>query len=606
MSKPLEDYGLIGNMISAALVARDGSIDWLCLPRFDSAACFAALLGGPEHGHWQIAPADAQVDITRRYLPGTAILETRFETPEGVATLTDFMPFTEDEEKVDVVRIVNGVKGSVRLTMELVLRFNYGQAIPWVRRRDYGISAIAGPDAVELHTPISLYGRDMKTHADFEVRAGESVPFTLSYHRSHKSPHFVYDRSESLERTASWWREWSRHCRFEGHPESWHEAVVRSLITLKLLIYQPTGGIVAAPTTSLPEALGGPRNWDYRYCWLRDSAITLYALLNAGYRHEAEAWRQWLLRATTGRPDQLHILYGVAGERWIPEMTIPWLPGYEKSLPVRIGNEALGQLQLDVYGELMDTLHAARVAELSPWNEAWRLQCVMLEHLSRIWQEPDHGIWEVRGDKRHFTHSKLMCWVAFDRGIKTGERYALDAPLEDWRKLRQTIHDEICDQGYDAARNTFVQAYGSTAMDAALLLMPQLGFLKVDDPRIVGTITAIERTLLRDGLVARYEPQVTDDGVGGHEGVFLACSFWLVDAYVMMGRLDDATALFERLLGLRNDLGLLAEEYDPIGRRLVGNFPQGFSHIGLTNSAYNLISAHGPANQRAQRIAPAK
>ena len=599
MSKLIEDYGLIGNMISAALVARDGSIDWLCLPRFDSPACFAALLGDAGHGRWKICASGTELKITRRYLPDTAVLETTFETPQGVATLTDFMPFTEDEEMVDVVRIVRGVQGEVALDMELALRFNYGQAVPWVKRRDYGLSAIAGADAVELHTTVPLQGQDMKTVSRFTVRAGESVPFTLSYHRSHKSPHFIYDRGESLDRTVSWWREWARHCHVHCDNADWREAVVRSLITLKLLIYQPTGGIVAAPTTSLPEALGGSRNWDYRYCWLRDSAITLYALLNAGYRDEAAAWRQWLLRATTGVPEQIHIMYGVAGERWLPEVEVPWLPGYADSSPVRVGNAAIEQMQLDVYGQVMDTLHAAREADLSPMADAWKLQRVMLDHLEKIWPEPDFGIWEVRGEKRQFTHSKLMCWVAFDRAIKSCEQFDLDGPVERWRSIRETIFQEICSRGYNADLNAFVQSYGSEALDAAILVMPQVGFLPPDDPRVVGTVAAIEKTLVRDGLVLRYDPEVTSDGVDGPEGAFLACSFWLADAYVMMGRLDDAKDLLNRLLSLRNDLGLMAEQYDTAAGRQVGNFPQAFSHLGLVNTVYNLIDAHGPASQRA-------
>jgi GH15 family glucan-1,4-alpha-glucosidase len=604
MSKPLGDYGVIGNMNSAALVARDGSIDWLCLPRFDSAACFAALLGGPKHGRWLIAPDDRCCHASRRYLPGTAVLETRFEADAGAATLTDFMPLTEDEEKVDVVRIVRGVRGEMRMAMELTLRFNYGQAVPWVRRRDYGLSAVCGPDAVELHTAVALEGRDMKTRASFTVREGEEVPFTLSYHRSHKTPHFVPDRSESLDRTTSWWREWSKRCRFKGDDDAWREAVIRSLITLKLLTFQPTGGIVAAPTTSLPEVIGGHRNWDYRYCWIRDSTLTLYALLNAGYREEAEIWRQWLLRAAAGHPEQLHIMYGISGERWLPENEIPWLPGYENSPPVRIGNAAVAQTQLDVYGELMDVLHAAREAELSPLDEAWRLQKALLKHVQTVWREPDHGIWEVRGPARAFTHSRLMCWVALDRAVKSCERFGLDGPVDRWRAVRDEIHVDICKNGFDAQRGTFVQHYGGASLDAALLLIPQVGFLPANDPRVLGTIAAIERELMHDGLVLRYSTDEVNDGVGGSEGAFLACSLWLADAYVMQGRVDDATALFGRLLDLRNDLGLLAEEYDPAGKRLVGNFPQGFSHIGLVNTAYNLIDAHGPAHQRSERVAP--
>ncbi len=604
-SKPLEDYGLIGNMFSAALVGRDGSIDWLCLPRFDSGACLAALLGGPEHGRWSIAPEDASAKTSRAYLSDTAVLETRFHTKDGEVAVIDFMPLTEDEDKVDIVRIVRGMRGETKMQMELVLRFNYGQAAPWVRRRDYGLSAIAGPDALELHTAVPLRGRDMKTYASFTVREGESVPFSLSYHPSHKMPQFVPDSSESLARTVSWWREWSKHCRFECENRGWQDAVKRSLITLKLLTFKPTGGIVAAPTTSLPEAIGGNRNWDYRYCWLRDSALTLYALVNAGYREEAEAWRQWLLRAAAGHPEQLHIMYGVAGERWLPENVVPWLPGYESSLPVRVGNDALEQMQLDVYGELMETLHVAREADLSPLDEAWRMQKVLLEHLEKIWRRPDRGIWEVRGEDKHFTHSRLMCWVAFDRAVKSCEHFGLDGPVDRWRAIRDAIHADICSHGYDPGRNTFVQHYGGTALDAALLLIPQVGFLPVDDPRVAGTVAAIERELLRDGLVLRYSTDEVDDGIGGEEGAFLACSFWLADAYVMLGRTGDGAQLFERLMGLANDLGLLAEQYDSSRRRLVGNFPQGFSHIGLVNTAFNLIEVRGPARQRSERAAPA-
>jgi GH15 family glucan-1,4-alpha-glucosidase len=606
MSQLIEDYGIIGNMISAALVSRGGSIDWLCLPRFDSGACFAALLGGPEHGRWLLAPEDPACRISRRYVRGTAVLETRFETTTGACTLIDFMPLTDDEEKVDVVRIVRGERGEVSIGMELVLRFNYGQAVPWVRRRDYGLSAIAGPDAVELHTAVALEGRDMRSIARFTVRENEGVPFTLSYHRSHKTPHFVPDRSESLDRTISWWQEWSKRCRFDIKHDAWRDAVVRSLITLKLLTFEPTGGIVAAPTTSLPEAIGGSRNWDYRYCWLRDSALTLYALLNAGYREEAKAWRQWLLRAAAGHPKQLQIIYGIAGERWLPENDVPWLPGYEGSRPVRIGNEAVGQMQLDVYGELVETLHTAREADLAPLAEAWRLQRVLLDHLETVWQNPDHGIWETRGEPRAFTHSRLMCWVAFDRAIESARRFGLKGPLNRWRKVRDTIHADICENGFDPKRDSFVQYYGGEALDASLLLVPQVGFLPADDPSVVGTIEAIERELVRNGFVLRYSTDKVDDGIGGEEGAFLACSFWLADAYVMLGRLEDAAKLFDRLLAVRNDLGLLAEEYDPVRKRLVGNFPQGFSHIGLINTAFNLIDARGPAQQRSQRVAPGR
>ncbi|OZI29426.1 glucoamylase [Bordetella genomosp. 7] len=604
MSKPIEDYGLIGNMLSAALVARDGSIDWLCLPHFDSPACFAALLGDESHGRWLLAPAQPCAPARRRYLPDTAVLETLHETDTGAVRVYDFMPLSDEDERVDVVRIVRGERGHVDMHTELTLRFNYGQAVPWVRRRDYGLSAIAGPDAAELHTSVPMEGHDMKSVASFRVHQGQTVPFTLSYHRSHKTPHFVPDRLESMDRTIAWWQEWAKRCHWENGSGERRDAVVRSLITLKLLIFQPTGGIVAAPTTSLPEELGGSRNWDYRHCWLRDSALTLYALLNAGYREEAEAWRQWLLRAAAGHPNQIQIMYGIAGERWLPENEIPWLPGYEGSAPVRIGNGAAGQMQLDVYGELIETLHAGRVADLAPLAEAWRMQKVLLKPLEQLWDQPDHGIWEVRGPRRAFTHSRLMCWVALDRSIKSCERFGLEGPVERWRELCERIRQDICTHGYDARMNSFVQYYGGTALDASLLLIPQVGFLPASDRRVQGTIAAIERKLMRDGLLLRYSTEESDDGLPGEEGAFLACSFWLADAYIMQGRLDDAERLFEHLLALRNDLGLLAEEYDVARRRLVGNFPQGFSHIGLVNTAYNLGKAGGTARQRSTSDAP--
>ncbi len=600
MSRPIEDYGIIGNMISAALVSRDGSIDWLCLPRFNSPACFAMLLGDENNGRWRIAPDNGDFKVTRRYLPDTAVLETRFETATGVATLTDFMPLTDDEERVDVVRIVNGVSGEIDMKMELVLRFGYGQAVPWVRQRDYGLSAVAGPDAVELHTRLPLTGENMHTVAAFTIREGDRVPMTLSYHPSHQKPHFVPDRAESLARTAAWWQEWAKDGRLDGMPENWRAAVTRSLITLKLLTFQPTGGIVAAPTTSLPECIGGTRNWDYRYCWLRDSALTLYALLNAGHRHEADAWRQWLLRSVAGHPVQLQIMYGIAGERWLPEFEVPWLAGYENSRPVRLGNGAANQMQLDVYGELIDTLHAAREAELQLHGEAWSLQRVLLDHLEEIWQNLDRGIWEIRGEPKAFTHSRVMCWVAFDRAVKSVEKFGLDGPVDKWRAIRAAIHADVCEKGFDAAKNSFTQFYGGKTLDASLLLMVQTGFLEPGDPRIAGTIAAIERELLKGGFVERYSTDGTDDGVGGDEGAFLACSFWLADAYILTGRKRDARDLFERLCGLGNDLGLLAEEYDVAAGRMVGNFPQAFSHVGLINTAHNLTKTIGPARQRAE------
>lgn len=604
-SKHLEEYGLIGNMLSAALVARDGSIDWLCLPHFNSPACFAALLGDQDNGTWRLSAKDPDCVITRRYVPGTAVLETRLQTATGVATVFDFMPLSEEEGKVDVVRIVRGDQGTVTMQTELILRFNYGQAVPWVRRRDYGLSAISGPDAVELHTRVPMQGKDMKSRAQFDVAQGEIVPFTLSYHRSHETPHFVPDRMESLQKTIDWWQNWSSRCRCDTDNTEWRDAIVRSLITLKLLTYHPTGGIVAAPTTSLPETLGGIRNWDYRYCWLRDASLTLYALLNAGYRQEAEAWQQWLLRAASGHPDQLHIMYGISGERWLPETIIPWLKGYAHSAPVRVGNEAVDQLQLDVYGEVIGTLHVAREAQLTPVPEAWRLQSVMLRKLETIWNHPDNGIWEVRGPPRHFTYSRLMCWLAFDRAVQSAERFSLEAPLARWRALRETIHADICTNGFNVELNSFVQSYDDTALDASLLLMVKTGFLPPDDPRLVGTVAAIERGLMHNGLVLRYAMDQTDDGLEGEEGAFLACSFWLADAFILQGREQEARELYCRLLDLRNDLGLLAEEYDTIHKRLVGNFPQGFSHVGLVNTGYDLIHAAGLARTQTGGAAPA-
>lgn len=600
MSKMIEDYGFIGNTISGALVARDGSIDWLCLPHFDSDACFAALLGGPEHGHWQIAPVGAIRHVSRRYRPNTAILETSFETDDGKVTLIDFMPFTDDEHRVDLIRLVRGDEGHVRMRMKLTLRLGYGRVVPWVRRQDYGLSAVAGPDALQLHTPVELKGKDLSTVAEFSIGAGAVIPFTLAYYPSHWPARAAEDYQSRLEQTTERWCAWVGRCQFdraEEHP--WRAAVTRSLITLKALTFGPTGGIVAAPTTSLPEQLGGIRNWDYRFCWIRDATMTLYALLTSGYRQEAYAWREWLLRAAAGDPRQLQIMYGLAGERRLREFELPWLPGYEQSRPVRIGNAAFDQRQLDVPGELMDALHVARKFQLEHSEYAWRLQKTILKQLERDWDKPDEGIWEVRGGQRHFTHSRLMCWTAFDRGVKAVEDFGLSGPVERWRALREKIHDDICRNGWNEDKRAFVQYYGGTALDASLLLMAEVGFLPADDKRFRDTVEAIERELVVDGLVLRYRAKDTPDGLPGDEGVFLACSFWLADAYVMLGRYDDAVALFERLLSLRNDLGLLAEEYDPrIGRQL-GNFPQAFSHIALVNTANNLACARGPAKLRA-------
>ena len=605
MSKPIEDYGFIGNTFPGAVVARDGAIDWLCLPRFDSDACFAALLGDEDNGSWQIAPASPVRKVTRRYRPNTAILETTFETDEGRVTLIDFMPFTDDEHYIDLVRLVRGDEGQMRMRLRLTLRFDYGRTIPWVRRHDYGISAVAGPSALQLRTPVALTGEDMHTVAEFSVSAGATIPFTLTYHPSHWAPRPAPDDAARLEETARRWCEWTGRCAYPDRKDSpWYEAVTRSLITLKALTFTPTGGTVAALTTSLPEQLGGVRNWDYRFCWIRDATLTLYALLTSGYRDEALAWREWLLRAVAGDPKQLQIMYGLAGERRLTELELPWLPGYEESLPVRVGNSAYAQRQLDVPGELMDTAHVTRKFQLAPSEHAWRLQKTILRQLEEDWDQPDEGIWEVRGGKRHFTHSRLMCWVAFDRGVKAVEGFGLEGPVGRWRAIREKIHDDICRHGWNEAKRSFVQYYGGSGLDASLLLMAQVGFLPAADPRFASTVEAIERELRVDGLVLRYRPDETPDGLEGDEGAFLACSFWLVDAYLMLGRRDDALALFEQLLALRNDLGLLAEEYHPRMKRQLGNFPQAFSHIALINSANNLISAHGPAENRADHLSP--
>lgn len=605
MSKRIEDYGFIGNMISCALVGHDGSIDWLCLPRFDSDACFAALLGTPKHGRWLIAPKGEVRRITRRYLPGTPILETTFETADGIASVTDFMPLSASEETVELIRIVRGVRGHVKMGLELILRFGYGRTVPWVRRRDYGIHTVAGPDAVELVTPVPLHGEDMMTCAHFTVEEGQSVPFTLAYHPSQRQPCFIDDRQVLLDQTATWWREWSGRCNIASSaPPEWKEAMTRSLITLKAMTFQPSGGLVAAPTTSLPEKIGGARNWDYRFCWIRDATLTLYAMLNSGYFEEAEAFREWLLRAAAGHPKQLQIMYGLGGERRLTETELPWLPGYEESRPVRIGNGAHEQLQLDVYGELMDVAYAARRSGLGTLHPAWRFQCTLLKNLERIWREPDAGIWEMRGGRRHFTYSKVMSWVAFDRGVKMVEHLGLEGPVDHWRKVRDEIRSDVLANGYDKNRNTFVQSYGETSLDASLLLLAETGFLAPEDPRFRGTVEAIEQELMEEGFVLRYRTGHANDGLMGDEASFLLCSFWLVSAYVLLDRYNDAVALFERLLSVRNDLGLLAEEYDPRARRQLGNFPQAFSHVGLVNAAHNLLQANGPSAQRADRHEP--
>jgi len=580
MSLPIEDYALIGDCHSAALVGRDGSIDWLCFPRIDSGACFAALLGEPLHGRWLITPDAEVLGIRRNYRDGTLILETEFETNEGTVRLIDCMPLSN--ERRDVLRIVEGVSGRVAMRMELIIRFDYGSIVPWVRRSGDTLLAIAGPDMLELRTPVACRGEDMKTVAEFHVSQGERIPFSLNDRPSHEAPQPAVDPEQALTATEVEWRQWSERCTYQGHRR---DAVVRSLITLKALTYAPTGGMVAAPTTSLPERQGGVRNWDYRYCWLRDATFALNALLLAGYHEEAVAWREWLLRAAAGSPEDLQMLYSVTGERRLDEYEVGWLPGYGGAAPVRIGNAASKQFQLDVYGEVMDTLHLARTAGLQPEPAAWRIQVALLKFLESNWHKPDDGIWEMRGPRRQFTHSKVMAWVAFDRAVKGVVDFGLDGPVERWRQVRDAIHAQVCAAGYDARGNTFVQSYGAPYLDASLLLIPQVGFLPPDDPRVRGTIEAIERNLVVDGLVLRYSTATDVDTLPPGEGAFLPCSFWLADSLVLTGRREEGEALFERLLALSNDLGLLSEEYDARGRHMLGNFPQALTHMALINTA---------------------
>jgi GH15 family glucan-1,4-alpha-glucosidase len=587
MSPKIEDYALIGDLQTAALVERQGSIDWLCFPRFDSGACFAALLGEPEHGRWLLAPANGGAP-KRRYLHDTLVLETTWETDDGIVRVFDFMP--PRGQAPDVVRIVEGVEGRVEMHSELVIRFDYGRIVPWVSRFDGDTRlAVAGPDALCIRTPVHIRGENMRTVSNFAIEEGERVPFTVTWFRSHEHAPERIDPEVALSETESFWREWNA-TRQLTIPEEWRDVVHRSLMTLKALTYQPTGGIVAAPTTSLPEWIGGVRNWDYRYCWLRDATLTLLALLHADHTDEAADWRRWLLRAVAGSADDIQIMYGVAGERRLTEVEVPWLPGYEGSAPVRIGNAASEQLQLDVFGEVMVALYQARKHGLAIEKPAWQLQKNLIRQLERIWHEPDDGLWEIRGGRRHFVHSKVMAWVAFDRAVRTVEEQALDGHADRWRDLRDRIHAEVCEQGYDEALNSFVQSYGSKELDASLLLLPLVGFLPADDPRIIGTIAAVERELLQDGLVLRYRTHESGvDGLPPGEGVFLPCSFWLVDCYELIGRHDDAHALLDRLIGLANDVGLLAEEYDPKAKRQLGNFPQAFTHLALVNSALNVL-----------------
>ncbi len=593
MPSRIEDYALIGDCQTAALVARNGSIDWLCFPRFDSGACFAALLGTPDHGRWQIAPTATIRAIRRHYWPGTLVLETEYETDAGTVAIVDWMP--PRHQAPDVMRMVIGKHGAVPMRMDLVIRFDYGWVVPWVQRTADGIRAIAGPDTLYLHTPIPTHGENFHTVAEFTVSAGDRVPFTLTWTPTYAPTPDVLDPEHELEATAAWWREWSSRCTYRGE---WSDQVLRSLITLKALTYAPTGGLVAAATTSLPEQLGGVRNWDYRYCWLRDSTFTLYALMAGGYVDEARAWRTWLLNAAAGEPTKLQIMYGLAGERRLTELELSWLPGYEGSAPVRIGNGAYKQHQLDVYGELMDALHYARRIGIESDADSWRIQRAITRVLEERWHEPDEGIWEIRGPARHFTHSKVMAWVALDRAVKAVEQYGLAGELERWRALRDTIRAEVLARGFDPQLNSFVQTYGSKEVDASLLMLPLVGFIPADDPRMVGTVAAIQQRLMHDGLVERYATTSGVDGLPPGEGTFLICSFWLADNLALQGRLAEARELFERLVGLCNDVGLLAEEYDPRTGRQLGNFPQAFSHVGLINTALNLTRVAGPAQHR--------
>ena len=596
MASSISDYALIGDLGTAALVNRSGSVDWLCWPRFDSDACFAALLGTPEHGRWLVAPCDARARVSRRYRENTLILETRFETSEGTALLVDFMPPREINSHL--IRIVIGEQGSVAFRSELVLRFGYGAIVPWVTRaEDKSLRAIAGPDMVVLRSSATMRGENFKTVGEFTVTAGQSWPFVLSFGLSHEPPPAPVEAFKKLRITEDFWRNWTRSSKFDG---PWKNHVTRSLITLKALTYAPTGGLAAAPTTSLPEYIGGARNWDYRFCWLRDATLTLLALMNAGYYEEAQNWRDWLLRAVAGTPPQIQIMYGLGGERRLTEWQVPWLPGYGNSLPVRVGNAAHSQRQLDIFGEVMDALHQARQGGLGANEAGWALQRQLLAHLETIWQEPDEGLWEVRGGPEHFTHSKAMAWLAFDRTIRSAEAFDLPGPIERWRKVRADIHHDVCKRGFDAELGSFMRTYGSKELDASLLLLPAIGFLPPRDPRIVGTVAAIEDRLLRHGLVQRYDTAISEDGLPAGEGVFLACSFWLADAYLMLGRRDDALELFERMLSLCNDVGLLSEEYEPRTNQLVGNFPQAFSHLALVNTASNLSHFRKPAEQRSE------
>jgi GH15 family glucan-1,4-alpha-glucosidase len=600
LSQRIEDYALIGDCETAALVGRNGSIDWLCWPAFDSDACFAAILGDHKNGRWLIAPREDVKKTTRNYVGDSLILETRFATGDGEVALIDFMPLRGKAS--DIVRLVRGLKGRVKMRMELVIRFGFGADIPWVRRIDHSLLAICGQDMTVLRTPVQTRGEDLTTVAEFEVGAGETVPFVLTYGPSHLEPPAPIDPEAALRETQKFWQDWCSHCTRDG---PYHELIVRSLITLKALTFGPTGGIVAAPTTSLPEKLGGSRNWDYRFCWLRDATFTLLALMNSGYTEEASAWHNWLLRAAAGAPANMQIMYGIWGQRRLLEWEAGWLAGYEGAQPVRVGNAAHAQLQLDVYGELIDAFHQSRMAKLKLDEQSWALECAVLNHVAEVWDHPDHGIWERRGQPKHYVFSKVMSWVAFDRGIKSAETFGFKAPLLHWRTLREAIHRDVCSKGFDAEENAFVESYGSKLLDASVLLLPSVGFLPADDPRIRGTIAAVEKHLMRDGFVLRHDPRELPAGQPALEGAFLACSLWLADAYVLSGDVDKAQELFDRVVGIANDVGLLAEEYDSGARRQTGNFPQALTHIALVNTAHNLSAARQksekPAMQRSKQ-----
>ncbi|HEX4607359.1 MAG TPA: glycoside hydrolase family 15 protein [Urbifossiella sp.] len=594
MSLRIEDYALVGDLHTAALVGRDGSVDWLCFPRFDSPACFAALLGTSDNGRWRIAPAGQITTARRRYVGNTLVLETEFETDDGVVAVTDFMPVRD--EAPDMVRIVEGRRGAVPVRSELALRFDYGSVVPWVQKSDGGVAGVAGPDAVRLRTPVPTRGEGMTTIAEFTARPGLRVPFVLTWYRSFDPVPAEVDPEAALADTLAWWEDWAGRCTYDGERR---DLVVRSLVTLKAMTYAPSGGIVAAPTTSLPERLGGVRNWDYRYCWLRDATLTLLSLLNCGYLDEARAWREWLLRAVAGDPSKIQIMYGVGGERRLDEYEVPWLAGYEGSKPVRVGNAAHQQFQLDVYGEVVAALHQARAVGLEAAPGGWEVGRVLVDFVAGAWDQPDEGIWEVRGPRRHFTHSKVMAWVALDRAVKSAERWNLPAPLDRWRRARDEVHARVCRDGFNPKLNAFTQSFGSDLLDASVLLIPTVGFLPPDDPRVRGTIAAVERHLMRDGFVMRYDSSRTDDGLPSGEGAFLPCTFWLADSYAITGERDKARGLFDRLCGLCNDVGLLSEEYDRKAGRLVGNFPQAFSHIALVNTALNLFRPDAsPTRQR--------